>query len=300
MSEPGESSAAEQGTPIMKIGRRGWAAAVAMGFALASAPAYAHRIQKRFPVTSHPVLTLHNSSGDVTIQTWKKPFVQVEADQKSKKVEVDANQRDNMVMVSTRILSNDITPSDLETDYQITVPEETELSIHNDAGKVDVQNVMGDISIVTVAADVDLRGVMGYITVRSVGGSFTCNECSGRIDADSISGGINLIGSESSNVRARSSTGNILMDSDLLPNGLYQLRNYSGEIDVLYSPSDSFDVSAISLRGKVENEANLKESPQPPQQLPAFARSLFGVYNEGRARLVINSFSGTIVIRRRQ
>jgi DUF4097 and DUF4098 domain-containing protein YvlB len=272
---------------------------LALGFALAGLPASAHRVQNRFQVASHPVVTVHNSSGKVTIRSWQKSVVQIVANHKSRKVEISAQKKGNMVLVSTRILTDNVTPADLEADYQITVPQETDLSVHNDSGMVHVVGVLGDTTVETVAADVKLDRVTGYITVRTIGGSFTCKECSGRIQANSISGGINLIGSESSNVQARTSTGNILLDSDLLPNGLYQLRNYSGHIDVLFSPSDSFDVSAISLRGKVENDANLKMPAQSTHHLPPFARGLFGTYNDGRARLVINSFSGTIVIRQR-
>ena len=234
------------------------------------------------------------------IRLWQKKEVRGYAHKKREGVEVGGSLKGKWVEVSPRFFTDDLTPADLETDYQITVPPETELSIHNDSGTVDVQGVLGDLSFETVAADVDLSKVTGYVTVRTVGGSFTCNECSGRIDAHSISGAINLIGSVSQNVQASSSTGNILLDSDLLPNGLYHLRNYSGQIDVLFSPSDSFDVSAVSMRGKVENEADLKASEQPQRNLPSFARSLFGVYNQGRARLILNSFSGTIMIRRRQ
>ncbi len=284
----------------MDIGGRRLGLLVALGLALAGTPAFAHRIQKHFKVASHPVLTLHNSSGKVTIRSWQKPEIQVIANHKSQKVDVGAEKKGNMVLVSTHILSDNVTPADLEVDYRITVPQETELSIHNDSGKVNVDGVLGDTTVETVAADVKLKQVTGYIMVRTIGGSFTCEQCSGRIDANSISGGIDLLSSESSNVQASTSTGNILLDSDLLPNGLYQLRNYSGHIDVLFSPSDSFDVSAISLRGKVVNDANLKQPAGSAHHLPPFARSLFGTYNEGRARLVINSFSGTIVIRQRQ
>ncbi|HEV2388824.1 MAG TPA: DUF4097 family beta strand repeat-containing protein [Candidatus Acidoferrales bacterium] len=283
------------------MGRRGssWGAAVSLAIALAGVPAFARHIQKKFRVGSHPVVTLRNSSGKVTIHSWPKPEVQLAADPRSDKVEVDAGQQGNMVEVTTHLLTDNITPSELEADIQLTVPEETELSIHNDSGEVDIQKLLGDVSVETVAADANLEGVTGYITVHTVGGTFTCNQCSGRIEANSISGAINLLDSESSNVQVRTSTGNIMLDSDLLPNGLYQLRNYSGQIDVLFSPSDSFDVTAISMRGRVENEAKLKQSPRPSHHLPPFARSLIGQLNEGKARLIINSFSGTILIRRR-
>lgn len=283
----------------MKSGVKSLGLLLALGFALGGLPAAAHRVQDRFKVSSHPVVTLHNSSGKVTIRSWQKSIVQVVANHKSRKVQISAQKKGNMVLVSTRILTDNVTPADLQANYQITVPQETNLSVHNDSGMVKVIGVLGDTTVETVAADVNLDQVTGYITVRTIGGSFTCKDCSGTIQANSISGGINLVGSESSNVQARTSTGNILLDSDLLPNGLYQLRNYSGHIDVLFSRSASFDVSAISLRGKVENYANLKTPAQSTHHLPAFAMGLFGTYNEGRARLVINSFSGTIVIRER-
>ncbi|HVB99703.1 MAG TPA: DUF4097 family beta strand repeat-containing protein [Candidatus Dormibacteraeota bacterium] len=284
----------------MSTGKRIGQSLVAIGFAIAVVPAFAQRLQKRFPVMSHPVVTLHNSRGKIVIRTWQKSEVQVIADQKSPKMDVSAQRQGNMIVVSTRFLAGSITPAEMETDFDITVPEETELSIHDDSGQIDVQGVLGDMTYETVGADVNLNQVTGYITVHTIGGSFTCNQCSGGIEANSISGAINVVGSESSNVHARTSTGNILLDSDLLPNGLYQLRDYSGEVDVFFSPSDSFDVTAVSLHGRVVNQAALKEPARPQYDLPPFARSLFGVYNEGRARLVINSFSGTIQIRRRQ
>ena len=41
---------------------------------------------------------------------------------------------------------------------------------------------------------------------------------------------------------------------------MYLLKNYSGVIEVRFSPGDSFDLSATSLKGKVNNEANLTPS----------------------------------------
>jgi DUF4097 and DUF4098 domain-containing protein YvlB len=283
----------------MGRGGRRWGALAALAGLLVAVPAFARHIQKKFHVGSHPVVTLRNSSGKVTIRSWQRPEVQVVADSRSDKVEIDADQQANMVEIGTHLLTDNVTPAELEADYQLTVPEETELTVHNDSGEVDITQVLGDVSLETVAADVNLQRVTGYISVHTVGGSFTCNQCSGRIEAGSISGAVNLLDSDSSNVQVRTSTGNILLDSDLLSNGLYQLRNYSGQIDVFFSPSDSFDVTAISLHGRVENEAKLKQSPGAARHLPPFAHSFIGQLNEGKARLILNSFSGTIGIRRR-
>ena len=87
---------------------------------------------------------------------------------------------------------------------------------------------------------------------------------------------------------------------DFLPNGLYVMKNYSGVIEVRFSPADSFDLSATSLQGRVFNEANLIPPAHNTHTSPRFARSLFGSVNQGRAKVEVTSFSGTINIRKRE
>ncbi len=261
--------------------------------------ARAHQIERIFRVASHPVLTVHNPSGAVTIHSWDRPEVRVVGDHKNSKVEVDAARKGNIIEVFTHVLSDDIPPSELEADYDITVPEETRLEVHNDAGTVTISNIVGDVTLEAISGVAQFQQVAGYVSAKTVGGSFSCIECSGRIEVNSISGNVQIIRAESTDVRVRTSSGDILLDSDLLPNGLYRLHNYSGAIVVLFSPRDSFDLSAVSIKGKVENQARIKQARRVSRSIPPFARSLFGTYNEGRAKLNLMSFLGTIEIRKR-
>ncbi len=276
-----------------------WGVCLTAGVLAAALPARAHVIERLFHVTSHPVVTVHNASGTVTIHSWNRPDVRVVGDHKSTKVEVYTAKKGNIVEVFTRVLSSDVAPADLEADYEITVPDETQLEVHNDSGKVTVENVIGDVTLEAISGAAQFQHISGYVSAKTVGGSFACVECSGRIEVNSISGDVSIVRAESTDVRVRTSSGNILLDSDLFPNGLYRLHNYSGSIVVLFSPQDSFDLSAVSIKGKVENQAKIKQSRHGTRSLPAFARSLFGTYNEGRARLDLMSFLGTIEIRKR-
>jgi DUF4097 and DUF4098 domain-containing protein YvlB len=225
--------------------------------------------------------------------------VQVIADHASEKVEVDAEQMGNRVDLFTHLISQSISPEDLRADYEITVPEDAELQIHNDSGAVEVTNVSGDMTVETVAAGVDLREVGGYLMVKTVGGSFSCMHCTGRLDVQTISGSLRLISVQSKNVRAQTSTGNILFDGQFLTNGSYFLKNYSGTIEVLFSPADSFDLRANSLKGKVNNDAKLVTSSHSTFLTPRLGKSLVGTYNDGRAKVELTSFSGTISVRKR-
>ncbi len=99
-------------------------------------------------------------------------------------------------------------------------------------------------------------------------------------------------------VRAQTSNGNIVFNGEFLPKGTYRLKNYSGVIEVHFSPGDSFNLSASSLKGKVNNEARL-DPPSHRHFLPKFGNALFGTFNSGRAKVELSSFNGTINIMKR-
>jgi DUF4097 and DUF4098 domain-containing protein YvlB len=286
-------------TPATLRNHSHWKAAGLLipGLLLCSA-ASADRIERHFKVEAHPVITIHNPNGTVTVRAWTKSDVMVVAKRATTEVEVDAEQTGNRVDVQTRQVADTASPDDLRTDFEISVPEDAELQIHNDSGGVNVSNVLGDMNVETIAAGVDLEDTAGYLTVKTVGGAFQCLRCAGRLEVTSISGNFKLIDLKSVYVRAQTSEGNILFNGSFLPNATYVLKNYSGAIEVRFSPGDSFDLSATSLKGKVHNEANLTPSSHH-HFVPRFGNALFGSYNSGRARVELNSFDGTINILKR-
>jgi DUF4097 and DUF4098 domain-containing protein YvlB len=146
---------------------------------------------------------------------------------------------------------------------------------------------------------VDLADAAGYLTVKTIDGSFQCERCAGRIEVSSISGNFRLTDLRSYQVRAQTSKGNILFSGEFLPNGMYELKNYTGVIEVRFSPGDSFDLSATSLKGKVNNEAKLSPPTHQQHFYSKFNNSLFGSFNSGRAKVELSSFDGTINILKR-
>jgi len=286
--------------PCLRMPRR-WKAAGALlpGLVfLGAGSALADRLERHFKVEAHPVVTIHNPTGTVTVRAWTKSEVMVVARRATARVDVDTEQNANRVEISTRQIPDNASPNDLRADFEISVPEDTELQIHNDSGGVNVSNVLGDMNVETIGADVALEDAAGYLTVKTVEGAFLCSRCAGRIEASSISGNFRFIDVRSYHVRAQTSEGNIFFNGEFFPNGIYQLKNYSGVIEVRFSPGDSFDISATSLKGKVNNEAKL--TPSSHHHLPPkFGNALFGTMNTGRAKVELSSFDGTINILKR-
>ncbi len=273
------------------------AAALLLPLAL---PASAHRIEKRFAVEGRPVITVRNTQGRIDVKSWKKPEVVVVGNHSSDRVEVDTEQAGNRIEVTTHVLGEKVRPAELQADYEITLPEESELQVRTDSGLVLVERVYGDMSFDTVAADVQLQEVGGYLVIKTIAGSVVCTRCLGRLDVNSISGNVQLLQPRMDNVRVQTSSGNIYFDGEFLRRGIYVLKNYSGTIEVRFSDTDSFDLNATSLYGRVENQANIKPDPHGGRQsLSKFSKSLIGTFNEGHAKVELTSFSGTIKIRKR-
>src|SRR5712692_3030468 len=195
-----------------------------------AAPASAHRMEKHFTVGERPVIMVRNSHGHVEIQSWKKPEVVVIGNHNSNKVEVDTEQAGNRIEVTTHVLDEKVNPADVQADYQITVPEESELHVRTDLGEITVERVFGDMTFDTVAADVQLQEVAGYMVVKTIGGSVLCVRCAGRIDVRSISGSVRFVQPQMDNVRVETTSGNILFDGEFLRRGIYILKNGNGLI----------------------------------------------------------------------
>jgi DUF4097 and DUF4098 domain-containing protein YvlB len=270
------------------------------GFILAASPAHADRIEKHFPVQSKPKIMVRNSSGRIQVKAWSKNEVLVAWTNATGKSVVETEAAGNRVEVSTQANEDGISADDSKTDFEITVPVESELSVRTDSGNVTVDSVHGDMTFDTVGANLQLSDVDGYMVVKTIDGSLLCTRCSGKLEANSISGNVQMIAPTLDSVRVQTSSGNILFDGSFLSRGIYIMKNFSGTIEVHFSSSDSFDVNANSLKGDVINQATFKpDTHGTPHPASKWGHGFVGTMNEGHAKVELSSFSGTIKILKR-
>ncbi len=273
-----------------------------LAFCVADAgSAQTRRFERHFTVQGKPVITIQNATGRIQVKAWDRQEVSITGQRGSGNVEVDTEQVGNRIDIATRVSSANANPDTLRADYDISVPMESELQVRSDSGNVTVDSVHGDMSFDTVAANLSLQDVEGYLMVKSIGGSTTCTRCAGRLEATSISGNFQLLQPTMDNVHVQTSSGNILFDGSFMNRGIYVLKNYSGTIEVRFSTNDSFDVRATSLYGNVINQAPVvPDRHNMPAPRNSYAKSLFGTMNDGRAKVELSSFNGTIKISKRE
>lgn len=265
-------------------------------------PARAHRLEKHFTVDTRPVVTVSALvRGRVEVKSWKNPVVVVIGNHASNKLEIDTEQVENRIEVTSHVLDTAAQPAELEANFDITVPEESELQVRTGSGTILVERVYGDMTFDTVAGDVHLKEVSGYILIRTVGGSVLCVQCAGKLNVSSISGNIDVREPLLNSLDAYTTSGNIYYDGQFLSRGIYKMRTGTGWVEVRFSDTDSFDLRATTQKGRVDNqaEAYLKPDKRGFHFPSKFVKGIIGSVNAGLARVEVSSFDGTIRLRKR-
>jgi DUF4097 and DUF4098 domain-containing protein YvlB len=277
--------------------------AAGMLFGAAQAPAAPQHFEKHFAVNGRPVVVIQNvANGRIEVKSWKNPEVVVAATQASNKIAIDTEQAGARIDVTATIADNVASATELEANFQLTVPEETELQLRTQTGLVYVEQVMGDMTLQSVAGEIHLKEVSGYIVVRTTVGSLVCTQCAGKLDFNSISGNAQVLQPGLTSVTLFTMTGNILYDGDFIRTGIYTMKSGKGTVEVHFSGSDSFDLKAQTATGTVDNqaEAYLKPDSHGVRHMASkFTKGLFGTVGSGLAKVELSSYSGTIRILKR-
>jgi DUF4097 and DUF4098 domain-containing protein YvlB len=279
-----------------------WGAGLLLFAASTAIAASPDHQERRFTVTGHPVVILQNIvNGRIEVKSSKNEEVIVSSTAPADKVAVDIEQVGDRIDINASSLQSS-RAEDPVADFQLTVPEQTELRLKTQTGMIYVEQVTGDMKLESVAGDVHLKEVSGYIIVRTTGGSLVCTLCSGKLEFTSISGGAQVTQPSLTSVSLMTTSGNILYDGDFIRTGVYSMKSGRGSVEVRFSGSDSFDLNAQTNLGTVDNQAAefLKPDTHASRHTATrYAHSLFGTVGQGLAKVELSSYSGTIRILKR-
>jgi len=278
------------------------AAFVVVCSAVAARAAAKEEQEKHFKVSGRPLVTLNNIvNGRIEVKSWKNAEVVVTSTSVPGKVSIDAEQVGDRIEINAISLANAAgsAPHEVEANFQLVVPEQTELQLRTQTGLILVEQVSGDMKLQSVAGDVHLKEVSGYVIVKTASGSLVCTGCTGKLDFNSISGSAQILQSSPTGLNLMTTTGNILYDGEFRRMGLYTMNSGRGLVEVRFSRGDSFDLKASTYRGNVDNQASEVLQPDTHSKhhsISSMAKSLLLTMGQGSARVEVSSYSGTIRI----
>ncbi len=249
---------------------------------------------------------LNSVSGSVKIQTWTRAQIRVEAETDGARVDLDASSSGVSVRTEPRRGEGDV-------DFTITVPTGTPLEVHAISADIEVNEVCGeatlasisggvtlrcgngDVQIEGVSGDVEASDVRGHLEISSTSGDVDVHGVHGDVSARSVSGDVSLDHVDGQDVGAETVSGDVGFSGPIHDGGRYAFHSHSGDLTVRPDGDFGAIVSVSTFSGDMESDWPMTINPGGA---PVHPREWEFTIGTGSAKLNLESFSGTIYLRR--
>ena len=274
------------------------ALAVAVLLVFACAASAQTRKELRFNVSPGAAINITNDFGPVTVRSAPGSQVLVTALVRSDQVQIEKTQTGPRVEIRTQYPPQRPSGDAARVDYEVTVPPNCSVTIHSSAGPITVERRRGDLSAEGDASNIEVRDVAnGHVHLRSLKGNVNLtNVSNGHVEVTSVAGPVMLNNVSGPRVEINTTNGDITYRGEFASNGDYVFTTHSGNIDVVLPANASVDVSASSLKGKVENDFQFQPKAQASRLVGG--SSFAGTLNKGGSSVQLRSFSGTIRVKK--
>ena len=202
--------------------------------------------------------------------------------------------------------------------FEVTVPAGTRVSATTWSGALSVRGVHGDIEahaqsgdvqvrdagdrldIESLSGDVVVTGVKGESTINTISGSVTLSAARGNTSIESVSGDVDLRDVIAKQIRLHTTSGDVSYTGAILDAGRYEFNTHSGEI-VLALPADiGAELSVSTFSGGIESDFPITLKAGEHGIGAAQAKRLNFTVGRGTARIIAETFSGDITLKRRR
>ncbi|HXE58949.1 MAG TPA: DUF4097 family beta strand repeat-containing protein [Gemmatimonadales bacterium] len=249
-------------------------------------------------------LTLENYAGEVTIRTWDRGAVRIQAGHSARdEVEIDVSPG------SVRIEGHGRHGAPRPIDYVLTVPAWMPVAVEGVYTDVVIEGTQAEVNVETVGGDVRVRGGSGYVALSSVEGAVRLERARGRVALNSVNEGVYLADVEgqvavtavngdvtlervrSDHVEVETVNGDVWFDGAIRRGGGYRFATHNGDVTVVVPDGTGADVSVDTFNGEFESDF--------PVQLTESRRKRFRfTLGGGGARVELQSFQGEIRLAR--
>jgi len=278
--------------------QRGAKLAVVMVLAAATFAVAETRKEYRFTVGPRASVSITNGYGPISVKPATGNQISVTAILHSDKVEVDHSQSGNRVDILSHLLPG-ATADTGRVDYEVLVPSDASVTLRSTTGPLRAEKLRGDVSLEGATATMDVRDISdAHVHVKTLNGPVTLtNIHDGHVEITSVGGDVALNSVSGPLVQVNSTSGQIHYDGDFGNGGEYLLTSHSGDIEASAPNDASIDVTARSVRGKVENDFLLE--PKHSSFMVKAGSAFAGTMNKAASSVRLFSFSGKIHLKKR-
>ena len=202
--------------------------------------------------------------------------------------------------------------------FELTVPVGTKVATTTWSGSITIRGVRGDVEahaqsgdvsvrdagdrldVETLSGDVTIVGVRGESTIHTISGSVGLSGARGNIEIETVSGDAELRDVIAKQVRAHTTSGEITFLGAILDAGRYEFNTHSGEISLQLASDIGAELSVSTFNGGIESDFPITLKAGEHGIGAAQAKRLNFTVGRGTARIIAETFSGDITLRRRR
>lgn len=227
-------------------------------------------IERRVDAESHGDVVISNVSGTIDVRGWDRNEVQVRGvlGDDVERLDVESSGgRTSIKVVLPRGNSHDG-----EADLEVHVPRGSSVEVSAVSAEVSSQGVLGaqrlksvsgEITAEIAGTDSEVRSVSGDLTVRSSGkpialrvssvsGNLDLTNGAGKLDVVTVSGDARVVMGDTSEVRARTTSGDLEVRARLARDSRVDVESVSGEVVLRVSAADGIAAEVESFSGDIE------------------------------------------------
>lgn len=269
--------------------------------------AYEDVVTKEYPVSQQATITIHATTGDIQVSSWKRPCVCVKAIKRAKKMELLPDMQSKEKIETTDehtmlTINADETPQG-KIDYTVFVPAiPTVLNLTTDYGAINVSQVYGPVIARTKCGAISVSKAYNTVTASTEeSGNISIDDTKESIRAITSYGNIN-IKNAGNNVTAQArNKGNLTATYNQLPSdATVQLATQSGNITLNLPNNANATLTGNTNRGVLICEHQVTLMPQTTmlnrQAWARFKREVHATLGSGDAPITLSSTRGNIRI----
>lgn len=218
------------------------------------------RVSKRYPASKNVRVELKNISGTITVESWNREEIKLTAEMESPKANLSPRQtRDELVV---DVLGDNRGRTDIgNINFRLHVPENSSVDLETKRGNITVTNIHGGLVRAHVSSE-------GDITLTNI---------------------------TATQVFAQNLIGDVFFDGEFARGGTYQFQSGKGNINIRIPADSAFNLVAAAPNKKIA----LGEFWNDGFKMIGDGRKVYGDVIDGRSKVIVTNFQGSITFRRR-
>lgn len=174
----------------------------------------------------------------------------------------------------------------------ITAPRTCEVDVATVSAPIVVSGFDGGTRVKTVSGDATLANLGSDVDVKMVSGDAELKNITGDLKLKAVSGDLTVVDGSCRVVDAKTVSGDILLDLDLDPTGVYDASTVSGDVSLRTTSDPHLSIDVKTVSGAFISDFG------GPSETRSGARTVRQTIGDGGARLWVKTVSGNLRILR--